>query len=206
MTMSTTLGDLDAKLRAIVQKFGGEHQAPERVRLLMLAAGLLIWFSVVIGLSNRIDSAQAEGRAMQAEITRLGALVNDTSWTERFEQSAELRRKLERRFWDAATPGLAEAGFEAWLRDRFQSYGIDVQQVLIARTPLDVDSSVNPQLGKVERMTAKVISTFRPAGAINVAADIAEQEKIVYIDRLVIRTGRNARMESDVTTFTRVTE
>lgn len=194
------IDDLEARARALAARLRAEGANPERARLMMLAAGALIWLSVVLAMSGQIDTVEARLRSQHAEIARLTALVDDTAWGPRLAESEALLARLDARLWRAATAGLAEASFEAWLRDRFQAHGLEVQQVLISRTQLDA-AGVGAGLDGVERMTAKVISAFRPAGAVNFAADAAENDRVVTIDRLIIRTGRNARMETDVTTY-----
>ncbi|MDX2225453.1 MAG: hypothetical protein SFV21_22055 [Rhodospirillaceae bacterium] len=192
--------DIEARLRALQARLKAEGTTPERAKLLMLAAGALVWLSAVVMLAGRIDAAEARLQSQQSEIARLTRLVDDTSWGPRLAESEGLRTRLDARFWRAATSGLGEASFEAWLRDRFQAHGLEVQQVLITRTQLD-GGNAGDGLDGVERMTAKVISAFRPAGAVNFTADAAENERMVIVDRLIVRTGRNARMETDVSTF-----
>lgn len=192
-------------VRAWVLRLQSEFAEPGRARWLAIGAGAAIWLAVVLGMSSAIDLERRKQDAARAEIARLSLLVEDRGWDARLMASRDLRAKLDDRFWPAPTAGLAEASFEAWLRERFQNHGIEVQQVLIARTPLDgtdVPAGGVPAPG-IEKLSAKVISTFRAKGIIEVAADAAEKDKIVTIDRLIIRTGRNARLEMDVSTFLR---
>jgi hypothetical protein len=194
-------------LTAMMEKLKAELGGSGRPRALIALAGLLVWIMIVSTLSQRIDAEAVTQTAARTEISRLASLVGDTSWTERSATSRALRAVLEDRFWPAPTPGLAEASFEAWLRERLQQHNLEVQQIFIARTPLNTGQAAADAApgGTIERMTAKVIAGFRPAGAINFAADCAEKDRIVAIDRMIIRTGQNARMEIDASAFIRRT-
>ena len=110
------------------------------------------------------------------------------------------------RLWDAPTPGLAEASFETWLRQHFGRYGATPQQILITRSPaVGRDGQAATTLVGLQRMTAKVLAPFDQT-VLQVLADAAEAEKVVVVDRLILRSGINSRMELDISTFIRTAE
>lgn len=199
--------DLAAQFRALLNRVNLDVPDSGRLRWMLTALGLAVWLSIVLALSNQIDAESGRRRAVSADIARFTAISRDNTWESRAQQARALRVQLEGRLWTAATPGLAEAGFESWLRDLLQRRGIEVQQIQIARVPLTTDSnpSAAPNaLTGLERMTAKVISSFKSRGLVEAAADISEYDRVLMIDRLIIRTGRNARMEMDVSTIIRL--
>lgn len=200
MTDGLTLSDVRRWMKSIPGQLTSDWATMGRMRVLVIAAGALAWLGLVLLLQQTIETEVTRQNKARAEIARLTSLVSDTSWRNRVIETQDLRTRLESRFWPAPTPGLAEASFEAWLRESLQQHGVEVQQILMTRAALENVDSDGADL-PIERMTAKVISTFRAAGAINVAADIAEKDKLVTIDRLIIRTGRNARMEMDVSAY-----
>lgn len=190
-------------IRKLLERAKAELAVPGRSNWLIFAAGGIAAVLVLAALSAAVDAERLRQIAARAEIARLSALVADKTWDQRLAESRDLRARMENRLWPAPTPGLAEASFEAWLRERFQAHGLEVQQVMIARAQIEETSSdsSSPQNVETEKITAKVISNFRPEGAVNVAADIAEKDKLVVVERLIIRAGRNARMEMDVATY-----
>lgn len=201
MNRFATFADSWRRLNEAANQWTVGRFGPGQARWLILIVALLAWMLLTSALSSLIDVEAARQSSARAEIARLSALVGDTTWRDRRAESQDLRNRLEDRFWPAPTPGLAEASFEAWLRERFQQHGVEVQQILLARAAIEAgDTSVRIA---AERMTAKVISSFKPSATVNVAADIAEKDKLVTIDRMIIRTGRNARMEMDVSAYLR---
>ena len=63
------------------------------------------------------------------------------------------------------------------------------------------DKQSRDPLANVERMTAKIMMPFNQEGLIGFLDDIAESERVVVVDRLIVRAARNARTEIDVSTF-----
>ncbi len=55
-------------------------------------------------------------------------------------------------------------------------------------------------------MTAKLILPFDASGLVQFLADIADADKAVVVDRMIVRSGRNARIEVDVSAFYRSAE
>ena len=199
--------DLVAQLRGLLSRVNLELPEPGRIRWMLVALSAAVWLSVVLALSGKIEAVSSRRQSISADIARFSALSRDDAWNARAQQARALKVLLEGRLWTAATPGLAEAGFESWLRDAMQRRGFDVQQIQIARVPMTTDANPNASpnaLAGLERMSAKVISSFKSRGLMEVAADISENDKILMIDRLIVRTGRNARMEMDVSTIFRL--
>lgn len=206
MSEQTGQFGIEGYLRDLLNRARFKLPEPGRLGWMLAALAGVIWLSLVLTLSDRIDVAEAKRNSVAADIARLKAMTSDNSWDQKAQEARALRVMLEGRLWKADTPGLAEASFEAWLRDVMKRRGIDVQQIQIARVPLTTETNPNASadlLTGLERMTAKVISSFRSRGTVEASADIAEYEKSVMIDRLVIRTGPNARMEMDVSTIIR---
>ena len=55
-------------------------------------------------------------------------------------------------------------------------------------------------------MTAKVIMPFEPDVLFQLMNDAAGSERILIIDRLLVRAGRNSLIEMDISTFVRLSE
>ncbi len=55
-------------------------------------------------------------------------------------------------------------------------------------------------------MTAKILGVFDSAAVIQVLAQVVEADKIIVVDRMIVRGGANSRLEMDVSTFLRTAE
>lgn len=183
--------------------FDNQVAQTERLRPMLAAgAGILFVALLVFTISLAQDSLRGL-RASQLELARLKQQVNEGSWPKRRQESETLRFQLRERFWTAETAGLAEASLERWLRERIERLGIRpdtirVQRAAVASANTDISRQT---LAGVQRMTAKVIMPFEPEALLQLIGAAASNEKLLVVDRLLIRAGRNALIEMDISTF-----
>lgn len=202
--LAELLNPLLARFRTeVADRFAAELAGSDRAKALVATVGLVLLVSVVIALASTADRLAREYRASAVAYGRLQAQANATAWSERRTQSQALKLALEERFWIANTPGLAEAGFERWLREHLARYKVEPQTIQVRRVAVATgnDAVGNRSLAGMERMTAKVLMQFDDTALTGILADIAESERALVIDRLIVRAGRNARIEMDVTAF-----
>lgn len=196
---------LDAQFQSFLGRLQSDWSEADRKRGLLLGAGALVWLLVVLSLATQLGASHKNRRAAQIEVTRLQQLLADKTWPDRFAQSEELKAKLEGRLWAASTQGLAEASFERLLRDAMTPYGFDKPQIQITWTPAIVQSgSGTRQLDRLQRMSAKVTTSFDPNGVVNLMADLAANNKLIVVDQLIARGQRNTRLEFTASTYVRM--
>lgn len=184
-----------------------EMVSNERLVLFLAAAAALFWFSALYGAWGAAADKRAELLASKTSLARIQAEVTGDAWPKRVEDSRALKTQMANRLWEAETAGLAEASFEAWLRAHFGKGGIEPQQIQITRSQaMGRDGQATPSLSGVQRMTAKVLTTFDAAATTQVLADIVEAEKIIVVDRMIVRAGTNSRLEMDISTFIRTAD
>jgi len=210
--MKTLLADLrrsfapiEAQLRA---RFGNDLVLTERVKILILAAAGVLLLSGLFGLHHIVSEMAAKYASTQSNLMRLRAQISTDVWPQRREQSRILKSLLEVRFWTAQTPGLADAGFERWLRDHLARYQMEpLQQIQVRRLAVTRPGAPGSEpLADVQRMSAKVLLAFNGDGLIDFLKDAAEGEKTIIVDHMNVRAGRNARVEVDISAFYRATQ
>ncbi len=206
-TLRKVLDRLRAEARA---RLGHDLGLTDRVKVLIsVAAGLMI-LAALVGMHQTVSSFERDYQRVQIDKARLEAQIKAGGWQERKQQSQVLKSLLEERLWAAQTPGLADASFERWLRDRMSPHKLEpIAQIQVRRVPLMRPMQASEQegpLAAVQRMTAKLVLPFESAGLSHFLADIAEADKAVVVDRLIVRAGRNARIEMDVSAFYRPPE
>lgn len=206
-----TLQKLLDRLKAEVHsRYGKDIVLTDRLRaLISLAAGLLI-LAMLAGTHRMVSSLERDYERVQVDKVRLETQIKASGWGERRRQSQILKSLLEERLWAAQTPGLADAGFERWLRDRLSPHRLEpIAQIQVRRVPLvraAQPGELESPLSTIQRMTAKLILPFDGPGLSHFLADVAEADKVVVIDRMIVRAGRNARVEIDVSAFYRSAE
>lgn len=175
----------------------------ERLRPMIAAASVVVFLAL---LTLTIGMARQQGKDLitaQISLARLKQQINEGSWADRKRESETLRFQLYQRFWTAETAGLAEASLERWLRERIEKLGVRPDTIRVQRAAVTAaaDTSATAPLAGLQRMTAKVIMPFEPEALIDVLSAAASFEKILVVDRLMIRGGRNALIEMDISTF-----
>lgn len=175
----------------------------EQSLAIMAAGAALVWVLLSVYLIVGVRAAHRHHRDLLAEMAQLNALVGDTSWQGRLQQSEALRFQLNDRLWPAPTAGVAQASFERWIRDHIAKQGLDAPQVQISLSPAAIQgASGSPRtLPGVQRMTAKVTTSFTPSAIAALTADMAHNDKVALIDQLIVRTQRNTRTEMNISTF-----
>ncbi len=200
MNLSDTLAPLVERFRRHVSQ---EMVSNERLLLLLVGAvvvSVLVFIGAFWGLTS---SKRGELVRSRMSLARLQAEVTGDAWPKRLETAQALKGQLAVRMWDAPTPGLAEAAFDSWIRNRFQKFGGTAQQIQITRSGVSRDGQPSSTIASLQRMTAKVIATFDQAVVMQVLADVAEADHLIVVDRLIIRSGANSRVEMDLSTFIR---
>lgn len=206
-----TLNKLVDRLRAeITRRIGRDIVLNERLKLLISGVVALVVISALIGMHQFTGGLERDYAKVKVDLARLEAQIAAGGWEERKQQSQVLKSLLEERLWSAQTPGLADASFERWLRDRLTPHKLEpIAQIQVRRVPLVRQAQPGePEnaLSTIQRMTAKLVLPFDGPGLAQFLADVAEGDKAVVIDRLVVRAGRNARIEADVSAFYRSAE
>ncbi len=184
-----------------------EMVSNERLALLLGTAGILVLLSTLYGFWSLTSQMGKQLVVSKSSLARLQAEVTGDAWPKRLETTQALKTQISVRLWEAPTAGLAEAGFETWIRTHFSTYGGTIQPVQITRSPaVGRDGQTTPTLAGLQRMTAKVIAPFDQAIVLQVLADAAEADKIIVVDRAIVRAGINSRLEMDISTFIRTGE
>ncbi len=196
--------DLHARFMA---RFGKDMVMSDRLKALVAAVTVILLLSSLLGLHQLVSALERHYVRAQTDMARLQSQISTNIWRDRRQQSQVLKSVLEERLWTAPTPGLADAGFEKWLRDHMGRYKMEpTQQIQIRRVPVSRTTAIAPgaapdKLSEIQRMTAKIVLPFDPQGLSNFLADVAEGEKTVVIDRLTVRAGRNPRVDMDISAF-----
>ncbi len=198
------LTDLRARF---MERFGKDLVMSDRLKAMVAGVAAILLLSSLLGLHQLVSALERHYVRAQTDMVRLQSQISTNVWKDRRQQSQVMKSVLEERLWTAATPGLADAGFEKWLRDHMGRYKMEpTQQIQIRRVPVSRAAAPAPgaapdKLSEIQRMTAKIVLPFDPQGLSNFLADVAEGEKTVVIDRLTVRAGRNPRVDMDISAF-----
>ena len=196
----TRLNDIRSELLA---RYGQDFVVTDRLKILIAATAGVLLLSALIGLNSYADDLNEHYQRSQIELARLQEQIETSSWDDRRTESQILESALEERLWSAQTPGLAEAEFERWLRSKLSQRRLEPRQLQIRRSPLTVQEGAEDALSGLEKMSVKVLMPFNQSGLVGFLEDISSSDKMVTVERLIARSGRNPRIEIDVAAFYR---
>lgn len=180
-----------------------ELENNDRLKWIIIAGAFLLYISFTLFLAGRAEDAQSRYTSTQTRYMRLESQVTDRDWKERADTATAYAASLETRFWQGDTPGLAEAGFERWIRQTLDRHGIEVRQVQLTRGPIteELAGLDKTSLSSIERIRAKVIGPLNEAAIILFLNDAASHQSWIIVEQLVARGGRSDRFELDLATF-----
>lgn len=208
MALATPISETLAGARAWLNS---QLAQAERLHSMLAVAAAVILLALLVGAISTANQSVRDLRAAQTELARLKQQVRDGSWSERKLQSETLRFQLYERLWTAETAGLAEASLDRWLRERFDKQGVRPDAIRVQRSAVQAsepgtERGARTPLSGVQRMTAKVTMPFEPEAVLEVLNAVAASEKVLVVDRLLMRGGRNSLIEMDISTFVMLPE
>gem|GEM_PF-5678421 len=206
--MTTLSGLLTERFATGRAWFESQLAQTERLRPMLAGGGVVLFLGLLLVAVGVARDSTAALRAEQGELDRLRQQISEGSWAQRKQQSETMKFQLAQRFWTAETAGLAEASLERWLRERIERQGVRPDSIRVQRAAVSANTgaTATSALTGVQRMTAKVIMPFEPEALVEVLNAAATSDKILVIDRLLMRAGRNPLIEMDVSTFVSLSE
>lgn len=206
MISSLTLhGTVRNFLRQLQVRFEQEFAANDRLKWLASISITLLYTAFVLYIAGQAGEARNELNLAREQLSQIRAQALETRWPDRTTQAQALISDLEKRFWSGSTPGLAEAGFERWIRQTFDQHGVQVRQVQLTRGPILENGlgAQKPTLSSVQQIRAKVISPLDEIALVRFLNDAASHKSWLVVEQLIVRPGRNPRLEMDLATFFR---
>ena len=172
----------------------------DRLKWLIAFSAIILYISGALFLAGQVETSRLDLARSLARLSQITAQAEETRWPQRAAEAKAFIGELEKKFWKGDTLGLAEAGFERWIRQTFDNHGVRVRQVQLTRSAL-VDDELNrgrEALSTVQRIRAKIISPLNEPALIRFLEEAANHESWIIVEQLIVRAGRNARLEMDL--------
>lgn len=158
-----------------------EWVSNRRLRLGVVAISIILGLYAVLVLRDWRASLEQEYATVTTRLNKMKALAGQQVWIGRASASAQLRDALEAQIPEVATPGMAQASFQGWIREATVGMGDEVRvqsqeaaQVEdrpgIWQVPVVVSGPFDPQrfldlVGRIERRPA--LTVVREATILN---------------------------------------
>lgn len=178
-----------------------QFEATPWLRWAMIAiAGLGILF-VWQFLDGARASAQQQAIDEEIKLRRIRALQGQDIWLSRKDEATQLRAALEAQLPVVATPGLAQAALQSWLRTLTASFTTE-QSIRIA-----IEKAAQIEgLDSVVRVRATVSGGLSPREALNVIRQIESAPSLVIVETLNITNDTNKTAHMSLHAYFRIAD
>lgn len=169
-----------------------------RLKVALLVAGTLL----ALFLFQKLDALRraSEARSIEAEmeLRRMQALKGQDVWRERAIESEKLLDALRAEIPIVATPGLAQAGLQNWLRELAASAG-EVTGLDIAVASVAAVESLDGLI----KVRATLNAGMSPRQATDLIRKIESAANLAVIDAVSIRSDQNRTASITITAYYR---
>ena len=175
-----------------------EFSQNQRLRIGILAiAAILAFYSFLVLRDWRAGLLDHYVERRQY-LRKLKGLAGQSQWPSRAEAISRSRRALEAELPTVASPGLAQAGAQTWLRDMAAVHGAAVQ--VQSQAPQPVDGQ--PGLWRVPIVISGALA---PKPVVNLIQQIEKRNSLSVIEEALIINRENQTFELTVVSYARVT-
>ena len=183
--------------------FSNELRNNQRLQLMSLSGFIILYLLILSSLFNITNQTIKDLQDIIFESSQLKSQIGKQNWSEREEESKKILGQLKSGLWAGETPGLAEADFEAWIRKNLKNNGVDVRRVQLTRAPVDNDLMLSEEerVRGIQRIRAKVITALKESGLVKFLNIASQNDSWVVVEKLIIRAGRNDRIEMELSAF-----
>lgn len=169
-----------------------------RLKVALLAAGALLALFLLQELDALRRSTEARSIEAEVELRRMQALKGQDVWRERAVESQKLLDSLRAEIPIVATPGLAQAGLQNWLRELTTSAG-EVTGLDIAVASVAAVESLDGLI----KVRATLNAGMSPQQATELIRKIEGAANLVVIDTVNIRSDQNRTASITITAYYR---
>jgi hypothetical protein len=162
-------------------------RANPRLRLGLWLIGFILWGYGLLLLDEHLQAARADYTTTASRHARALAIAADTAWPKRLRAIRALEAQVDSRLWREASPGLAQATFQDWLGQAMRS--ANFVNPLLAVSVHEASPDPDGQAGTpaMWKASARLSSDFTPAGLAAFLKLLAEHDKAIVVESLVIK-------------------
>lgn len=185
-------------LNAPLQNLKAQMDAAPWLRWAGLAIAVLIAALALQALDGwRVERQKAGIEAEQA-LRRILALKGQDAWLAREKSAQQLRDSLKAQLPQVATPGMAQAALQNWLRNITANF--DTQNVVIRlnrSAPLE-------SMPDVLRVNAALNGTLNPRQALALIRQIESAPNLVVVETVALQSDSSSTLHLTVNAYYRI--
>lgn len=182
-------------------------RANPRLRWGLWTIAAILWLYGILLLRDIMQESADQYESALGRVAALQAKGAEKAWLERSEQARLLRVELEARLWRAATPGLAQAGFQDSLNLALLQAGVGRPAITLAASGVGEKEAVDAASAGMPEgawpIKAKLEFDFDPKTFLALAKQLAENPQKVAFESLSIRLEPIPRAEATLVAYFR---
>lgn len=169
------------------------------LRWALPAIGVLLLAFVWDSIETMRTHAQELAISREVDLRRIRALQGEDSWFARADDATRLLERLRAELPAAATPGLAQASLQSWLRETaFAGLPADTVRVNVE------SSDTMPSLPGVLRVKVNLSGALTAKQAVGVLRQIESSGNLVVVETAMIRSDHNSMFTAGLNAYYRV--
>lgn len=186
-------------LEVQLQNLKKQTEAAPWLRWAALAIAVLLALFVLQSLDGfRVERRKAAAEA-ESNLQRILALQGQDVWLARAKDATQLRDSLRAQLPEAATPGLAQASLQNWLRNLTKSFGKEQNLTVRVNQSGPVD-----KLPGVLRVNASLNGNLTPRQALGVLRQIETSTNLVVLETMDMQSDASNSLQITLNAYYRV--
>ena len=164
------------------------------------AIAILLALFIVQGLDGWRDARQKAAIEAEQNLRRILALKGQDAWLEREKNAGQLRDALQAQLPEVATPGMAQAALQSWLRDI--ASGFESQQNVTIKVNRSGPVEGMPD---VTRVNASLNGRLSPRQSLALLRKIETSPNLIVVETLTLQSDDSNTLHLTVNAYYRVT-
>ena len=186
----------DAQLQALRR----QAEAAPWLKWAGFAIALLLALFIVQGLEGWRTERQKAAIDAEQNLRRILALKGQDAWLEREKNTRQLHDALQAQLPEVATPGMAQAALQSWLRDI--TSGFDSQQNVTIKVNRSGPVEGMPD---VTRVNASLNGRLSPRQSLSLLRRIETSPTLIVVETLTLQSEDSSTLHLTVNAYYRVT-
>lgn len=187
----------DAQLQSLKRQV----EATPWLRWAGLAIAILLASLIVQGLESARTERQKAAIEAEQNLRRILALKGQDAWLEREQSTRQLRDALSARIPEVATPGMAQAALQSWLRGI--TSGFEARQNVTIRVNRSGPVEGMPD---VIRVNAALNGIFSPRQSLGLLRQIEDSPNLLVVETITLQSDDSNTLHLTVNAYYRIKE
>lgn len=165
--------------------------ANRRLRWGLLLIAAILWIQGLLMLGDGAQALRQQSDSLREDVDRLQAQSRSKAWPGRADDARQQVDALRSMLWQEGDIGLAEAAVQDWVRALAGKLGLGIRELAVTRLGTvaapSAAASATQQVAGVQAVRLRLSVDFNRLALMGFLAELAQHERIVVVDRLVLR-------------------